>query len=234
MARWDDTDWYRSSRWSPEIAEEFERRLKRARGWTRPQYLRIQGLHLTWQSDPALQAQGRSLMHRLIEEYKDADSESAFSSSLAAREVMATFECLGNAYRDVGMTEQAAANYRASINRQHALPNGRSNSSGVTELLLAEVLLDRGRLDDLAEVEALLDAVEPEIDQNALRSVVLQYFVARARLSSRLDRPDAADFARAALELASDRTPVFSRHPDVGVPDASDELLDELDRIAGE
>ena len=57
-------DWFRSPDWSSEAQQDFEQRLRRARAYNRPQFLRIKGLALA----DAGEAEGaRELWLRVLE-----------------------------------------------------------------------------------------------------------------------------------------------------------------------
>ena len=65
------------------------------------------------------------------------------------------------------------------------------------------------------------------------RNLALRYYVARARVSKSLRRDDVTRYAELALMIAAETTPSIPRHPDVGRPDATPELVAELKQLAG-
>lgn len=224
MGKYDDADWYRSSTWSPEIASAFEARLKRARTFSRAQYVRIQATHLSDQLDESARAVGRDLFRRVIADYSTTDRMEA----LTAQEQLA--DALTAAHDD----EEAERAYRKTLELIAESPTGRSGTSGATELALAELLLRSSDPSKVNESATLLDAIEPEIEQMSMFSnLVLRYYVARARVSKSLRRDDATRYAELALIIAAETTPSIPRHPDVGRPDATPELVAELKQLTG-
>ena len=225
-SKWDDEDWYRSSTWSPEIAEVFEARLKRARAWNRAQYLRIQGVHLAAQNDKALRGVGRELLQRVVDDYGENDRIEALTA----------LENLGDSLAAEGANGQAEGAYREVLARMVSSSTGRSGTSHTTELSLAELLLARGDRASLEEADDLLDRGEEQVRQSAMfRNLVLQYFVIRARVAARRgDRADAADYARQALSIADETEPAMPRHPTLGRPEVPPELRSELSALAEE
>lgn len=222
MSSWDDTDWYRSSRWDPEIEAAFETRLRRARAANRPQYLRIQATHLLGQRDGELNAIGLALLRRIVDEYSSAD-EMAVTEAL---------EQLGQLLSDLGRLDEAADTLRAAVERIRWSRYGRNGTTGVTEIVLAQVLIKQGSPEAFAEAEGLLDAVEPEVERyRPLGDLMLHYLAARARVANGLGDSRSADYARAALGLLGRPGP-FPRDPSFGRPEAPPHIVAELRRIA--
>lgn len=220
--KYDDTEWFRSSRWTPAIAEAFEARLQRARPGNRQQYVRIQATHLIAQERLVVREGGRALLHRVAYGEDPYDFES-----------LTALEQLGDSLLADGELDEAETVLREVLLRTATLPTGRSGTSHTTELTLAELVLKRGGPDALAEADRLLDAVEPQVRQSAMfRNLVLRFLVCRARVAAAFGRADAADYARQALEIAAETTPSLPRHPDLVRPVASAKLRRELARIA--
>src|SRR5712691_391541 len=121
-----EADWFRSPEWGARESQEFERRLARARSHNRPQYLRIKAIALGQSNVPAIRAVGRELLGRVIEEFPDATFEIPFSHEL-----------LGDSYRHDGRLDEAEHHYRSCL---RIMPEGRSGTSGLCDLSLAELL----------------------------------------------------------------------------------------------
>ncbi|WP_144804071.1 HEAT repeat domain-containing protein [Curtobacterium sp. BH-2-1-1] len=221
-----DHDWYRSTEWNAAIAEAFEARLARSRS-SRGEYLRIQGGTLAVQAaaDEATRRAGRSLLRRYLAE-RDRIGASATV-------VNGIHEELGNSYVVSGRLDDAVDEYRTAL-RGIAACGSSSFTSGGTELLLAEVLLGKGDAASLAEADALLVAVEPEILRTAFfRNRVVRWLTALARVAHRRGRPeDAAEHARSALAILAVEGSLFPRHPGVGVPQDDPALVRELRALA--
>lgn len=219
-SKWDDEDWFRSSTWSPEIAEAFEARLKRARAWNRAQYLRVQGVHLAAQNDKALRGIGRDLFRRVVDDYGDNHPFEALTA----------LENLGDSLAAEGADGPAESAYREVLTRVAASPTGRSGTSHTTELSLAELLLARGDNASLEEADGLLDIAEEQVRRSAMfRNLVLRYLVVRARVAARRgNQAGAIAYAREALSVADETEPAMPKHPTLGRPDVPPELRAEL------
>jgi hypothetical protein len=214
-------DWFRSSTWTPEIAEAFEVKLARARRSSRAQYLYIQGAHLTASPEAEVREAGRTLLRRVSAEYP-----SDFHAKSAT-------EQLGESFADEGCFDEAEMALRETLRLSAESRIGRSGTTGTPDLRLAEIILLRGDLRRLDEVAALLDDVEPEVrSQSIMRNVVFRFLLASARLAHRRSDPGAAELARHALAVAAETSPSIPRHPDVGRPSATPDQLAELNRIA--
>ncbi|MCS5718825.1 hypothetical protein N1027_11835 [Herbiconiux sp. CPCC 205763] len=223
MDKYDDKDWFRSSRWTPEIAEAFEAKLARARAWNRAQYVRIQAVHLVGQADEPSRAAGRALFQRVISDYGDERMQA-----------LSATEQLGMAFSDAGDLHAAEAYLRQTLHLIAESPTGRSGTTGMTEVLLAEILVVKDTAADAQGAQVLLDAVEPEIaSMGMFRNVALRYLVARARVAHQLDDVRAAVYASEALAVAAETEPSIPRHPDLGRPVVSPDLLREMQRLAG-
>ena len=199
-------------------------RTARARPHSRAQYLRIQATHLCAQNEESAKAVGRDFFRRVIADYSTTDRMQALSAQ----------EQLADALTAAQDDEEAERAYRKTLDLIAESPTGRSGTSGATELALAELLLRSSAPSKVKESATLLDAIEPEIEQMSMfRNLALRYYVARARVSRSLGRDDVARYAELALTIAAETAPSIPRHPDVGRPDATPELVAELKRLAG-
>ncbi|MFN0146981.1 MAG: hypothetical protein ACKVT1_10740 [Dehalococcoidia bacterium] len=209
-------DWYRNTTWTPADRDAFELRLKRTRPGNREQYLRIQALVLEETGVPEYLEPALELIDRSIEcSVFNHDR----SMSLTQRP-----RILQRLSRD----EEALAAWRESMAYMDTLPN----QGYAVALDLAEFVIDRRRVDLVAESLEALDWTDPNC-------VVMPYAVygmarARAMLHAMAGRMDLArTCALSAIEAATvDRSP-FRRHPTVGVSRAlslSDH--EELSRLA--
>ena len=220
--KYDDTEWYRSSRWDPEIEQAFETRLRRARPNGRNQYIRIQGLHLVGQDDPAVREVGRALLRRAAHE----------EPTPYEFERLSALESLGDALLRDGYLQEAEPILREVIALTGSLATGRSGTSGVTELTVAELLLARADEASLVEADVLLDQVEPRVLESAMfRDLVVRYLTCRARVSSARADPRACDYATEAILVANETKPSIPRHPDVGRPNVTTATLADLEAI---
>ncbi|MDQ7877433.1 hypothetical protein Q9R08_05525 [Microbacterium sp. QXD-8] len=222
-SQYDDSDWFRSSTWDESVEFAFESKLRRARSTSRAQYLRIQGVHLIAQDDTATRGAGRALLQRVIDEYGEADR---LQATWAA-------ENLAEALALEGDFESAESATRELVRRRDADPESWRGARTDLDLTMAEMLLLRRTPAALEEADRWLDRSEQSVEQAAIfRNLVLRHLVARARVAiARGDAPRARGYADAALRVAAETEPSIARHPDLGRPNATTELLDELRTI---
>ncbi|MEM9039310.1 MAG: hypothetical protein AAGD33_05380 [Actinomycetota bacterium] len=203
-------EWFRSDDWSCDAQQDFETRLGRAQVRNRAQYLRIKALALidTGQLDAAT-----ALLRRVVDDHREDRVQ-----------VAASHEHLGDISRSTGDLAGAESAYRRVLELSPNL----SGTTGEVHLKLGEVLLE-AKPNDFAEVEQLIAAARPHavLTTSAFRANVLDARVAAAIGDVERRRASAA----AALSLV-DARPQFSRHPTVGLVDASPSLLAELEALA--
>jgi tetratricopeptide (TPR) repeat protein len=206
-------EWFRSGDWSEEAQADFEQRLRRARTYNRAQYLRIKGLALEAAGETA---GARELWNRVLLD----DGE------FAELQGYPTLEHLGDSYagEDPASAEQY---YRRLLSENPSL----KGTTATQHIKLAELLLRRGRPEDLDEAEALLtDWVDAA--QSPFPNAHFRWNLAVIRLAeARRDRQAAREAARRALNLA-DRGPVFPRHQTVGVVETDRATLKRLQKLA--
>ncbi len=204
-------EWFRSRDWSSDAEQDFETRLGRARAGNRAQYLRIKAAALI---DAGNLDAAAVLLHRVVDDYGDDWIQ-----------VTASHEHLGDIYRSRGDLDGAESEYRRVL----MLSPNLSGTTGEVHLKLGEVLLAAGT-DDFAEIEQLIAASRPHVvfNTSAFRANVLDARVAAA--SGDVARRRASATAALALVNAPSQ---FSRHPTVGLVEASPSLLAEVADMAG-
>ena len=206
-------EWFRLPAWDDDARADFERRLARSRPYNRAQYLRIKGLALAEAGETQA---ARELWQRVLEddgEYADLEASSAS-------------EHLGDSYAGED-PEQAVQHYRHSMKGKRRL-NG---TTATQHIKIAELLVRRGRADDLAEASDLLSRW-PDEAQLPFPNAHFRWNLAVIGLAEAVgDRAAAREAARRALELAG-RGPVFPRHKTVGVVEADRRTLKRLERLA--
>jgi hypothetical protein len=214
-------DWFRSAIWDGQIEAAFEQRLARARPHNRAQYIRIQATHLLSSPDPQVRETGRGLLQRVITGFPDG------------LEALAAMEQLGGSLAGEGRLAGAEQALRATMRMCAQSPTGRSGTSGVAELVLAEVIVAGGGAGRAPEAAGLLDAVRPHAEaQWFFRNVVFRHLLASARAARLQQDPTAHCFAHQALAVAAETTPALPRHPSVGRPGAFDTDITELEQLA--
>lgn len=206
-------DWYRLSDWDAEARAEFERRLGRARSYSRAQYLRIKGLAL----EEAGEVEGaRELWQRVL----------ADDGEFSDMEAWAASEHLGDSYA-ADDPDKAIAYYRKSMRRNRRL----SHTTATQHIKIAELLIARGGPKDLDDADKLLRRWPKEADL-PFPNAHFRWNLAVIDLAEATgDRDTARDAAVRALELAG-LGPVFPRHKTVGVVDADRRTVKRLERLA--
>lgn len=206
-------DWFRLPNWDDDARADFERRLARSRAYNRAQYLRIKGLAL---ADAGETQAARELWQRVLDDDGEFVDVQAWSAS----------EHLGDSYAGED-PEQAVRYYRRSMQGNERL-NGTSATQPVK---IAELLVRRGRTEDLAEASDLLSRW-PDEAPLPFPNAHFRWNLAVIELAEKAgDRRAVREAARRALELA-DRGPVFPRHKTVGVVNADRRTIKRLERLA--
>jgi hypothetical protein len=192
----------------------FEERLSRATPQHRPQYLRIKATEILDRSDdPVAWHLAASLLTRVIDDYPDS-----LDAAMAHHE-------LARYHRRLGEWDAALREYQLAIDLSLS---GRSGSTGIEEVDMAEVLVERDAPGDATTALQLLTS-EHLASQSHFNSTLFRIALCRARARSRLNLdPSAA--ACEALRLASITEPQLPRHPTVGLVKADQQTLRELEQ----
>lgn len=203
-------DWYRTPEWAPEDQADFEARLRRARPWSRPQYLRIKGLALEDGNDQG--AEG--LWLRVLDEYPDD------VDAVSAREHLADLSVRR------GHLADAEGLYRRIL---VDAPDG-SGTSGLVLVKLAEVLTASGRPQEAMRLLASVDMEELSVFTSSL----FRWYVAHSEAAMATGDVDVASADAAHALWLAEQPSQYSRHPGVGVVTADDDLLSALRRLAAD
>lgn len=199
-------DWFRSPDWDADAQAEFERRLGRARPWSRPQYLRIKGLSLVGAGELA---GARALWLRVLED-PDADLDRWHS-----------LEHLGDL--DAASDPEAAEGWYRQLLAEDPTLNA---TSCMAEVRLAALLTRKGTAPALAEAWGLLEAWPSR--RMPFPANHFEWELARARWGEAAGRADVVrGAARHAIELVDARSP-FSRHPTIGLVQIDPEVMEWL------
>lgn len=100
------TDWYRRTTWTEVDQNEFATKLKRARD--KPQYLRIQALHL---SEAGLYSAAISLLHQIVKEFPDAS------------QITQVYLQLAHAYAKTDKPDLALQQFKLTLESQRKHPS---------------------------------------------------------------------------------------------------------------
>jgi hypothetical protein len=190
---------------------EFERRLERARPASRAQHLRVKAAVLLGLADAAAAEVAIQLLGRVVDEYDHL------------LEVPSAHELLGEAYRRKGDLARAEHHFRRCLDTADARGSG---TTGVTELSLAEVLLEQDRVDEAGEM-----LTAQETGRLRWNSDIYRHAVACARYEDRVGGSP-GPWARKALEVAANRDPQLPRLPDLGVVKPDRATIRQMKRLA--
>lgn len=211
-----EEEWFRRTRWSPEIAAAFEARLQRSRSkFKKAQYLRIQGLTLIMSGDENCVRIGMGLTERVLAEFPDCRTET--SSCLHA---------LGTAYERQGAFESAIKLYRQAWAFEREF-------CGVRTLASLDLAMLIVRTNRRADADEAITATEADIS-DFFPFIVMQKCLVRATVAWwHGDHNTAAEHARKGL-LAAAATHAPTRHqPNLGVvSEGSTPHVAELRRLA--
>ena len=191
-------DWFRTPAWDARTSEDFERRLARARPDNRPQYIRIKALAL---AGAGQEGAARALLERVVRDY---------SGSLDCR---ASIEHLADLSRKRGDLAIAERGYRQLLARWPDL----SATSGMAEVSLAEVLLDRGGQAEAHEALQLLNSVMARGRVLAFDADLFRWHIALIKAAEAVGEHKTVKKAAATALRLAERGPKFPRHPTVGV-----------------
>lgn len=201
-------DWFRHTDWSPAIETAFFAKLKRARN--KSQYLRIQASTIA-QSHPLI---ALALLQRYFDLGEHFDVAQAHCDRATAQ--IALHNIAG-----------AVESYEAALEREASFPQLQTNA-----YISLPVLIVRERLE--GRYPQALDLLERHRDRLIFPVDVFRWnSVLAIVLAEAGKREEAATAANAALQAASLKRSIFSRHPNVGLVGPSDsDLLERIKRIA--
>ena len=206
--------WFRRTTWTAKDQEEFFARLNRSRDSGKPQYLRIQALHL---SNAGLSRESLELSDYLLSKFP-TDAELAM-----------VFLTRAESYEALGELDLAVESFRASLAAQRARPTMRTNAW----LDFGRFVVSHRMKNLYPEVCSVLDEFsEPEgLVFPAGRFI---YLAVRAHMYENSDQMDEAiSCAKGALEAAMATHSGFAFHAEVGlVRDPSQKLMQQLKRLA--
>ena len=185
-------EWYCSATWDGRAGEAFEARLRRARDYNRPQYLKIKGLALL---ESGQEADGVALLSGVLDEYPDS-LDAAYCA-----------ESLGDYRLAEGDASAAEAHYRQAL----ALQPDQNATTGEVHIGLAEALAAQQRYDDALQALELVPVTHLTLNHSVCRWNAALADAALGLGAVQVAR-DAAGRALALLD-APDQ---FSRHAGVG------------------
>ena len=192
-----DTEWYRKNTWTEEDQARFFQKLKRARPWSRSQYLRIQAYYL---QKAGIFLPAIALLEQFVAEHPD-------DVQLAE-----TWTQMAECKRSVDDINGAVEAYRRAVAQMRIRTNVKTSALQDYPLMVARLNLKE--LFD--EAKALLS---PEAVEDALFAVGgFKLHAARALiLASEGDHEGAQSEAIRALDLAEIRKSGITYHQNIGL-----------------
>jgi hypothetical protein len=216
-----EEEWFRGNDWDKETQEFFESKLKKSRGsYNKSQYTMIKAGYLLDSHDKYKESEGCKLLERLIKEYPNEISN-----------VMYAFEQLGDYFFKKDELIKAEFNYRQSISYYKS--HGRSGTSGIGDIKLAEVVLNSNQANKFEEAYRLLtDEFKKTHGELTFNDEKYRYMKALALLSIKLNKvKEAKEYAKMALELSNIKEPQLDKYPKVGIIRTKEEEIESLKHI---
>lgn len=204
-------DWYRKTSWNENDEKDFFEKLKRARNYSRPQYLRIQAITLISTENQNLLKVAENLLVKILEDYP----EEKFEKSL-------TFNSLGNIYKQRNELEKAREFYRKSLNFEKEYPNVKTDSY----LQFAELTI---KLQKLSEYDYVRSLLEPEISESLFPIEKYKGFTILSIINSQNGNLEKAKkYENLANENANAKTTNLRYHKYLGIVKERDSWLEKL------
>ncbi len=214
-------EWYRGTDWDKESQKNFEEKLKKVRiSSTAAQYMRIKASYLLKSNDSDKESEGCILMERLINDYPTETYH-----------IMYAFEQLGDYHFKKKNYIAAELNFRKSISFYKTV--GRSGTSGIGDIKLAETIIITNQADKFQEMYNLLvNDFSMTGGSLTLNDDIFNYSSVLAKLAFELGKTErAAQFAQKALKLAKIDTPQLDNYPTLGLVQTTKEEVDHLNKI---
>jgi hypothetical protein len=212
-----ETDWYRNTRWTPQIEDQFEARLGRSRG-QRGEYLRIQAITLADTLKPEYAKPAIALARRHLE---------LAPAGINAAQMHAV---IAKAFITLGSKEAAVDAFSDAVKCELAWPNVRSCHYIDFAWFVATNSL-------ALHYEKVMTAMENIMQEQDLAFPANQYryFGALALISAETgDMKNARRMAQNALSAAAKKRGPFWRFPGIGlVVQSKDTTRAKLERLVG-
>jgi tetratricopeptide (TPR) repeat protein len=210
-------DWARSSDWDASAQAEFTERLGKARRWNRVQYRRIKAIALIETGDEDRIAAAGDMLQQNVQDPDAASFERVIALSQLGR----------LAFR-AGSLDEAEKAFRGALQLLAAQPSG---GSDLEEVLLAEVLLERGDRGDRDEAMALVAACAAHASPFPVHAFEVGRVGAKVALAVG-QREIAAQYARSALEASGATESGLAHHPSLGLVELDAQMRAWLSAVA--
>jgi hypothetical protein len=209
-------DWFRHTKWTPQVQEAFFKRLSRSRSPAgKAQYLRIQASHLQHTKEKSLACVALRLLDEMLEKYPEPVQ--------MAQGRLQQAQCLAF----LGDCEGAIDKFRMALVAERACPNVKTQ----TWLEFGWFVLERGRADLHDEILHVMTEFRRTIvfPVETFRFHGIQALI----LANRGRVRDAKEHARLAMEAAAKNTSDLRHHPTLGlVADLESPIAREIALLA--
>jgi tetratricopeptide (TPR) repeat protein len=203
-------EWYRKTAWTQEDEKEFFAKLKRARSWTKPQYLLLQAGTLIGTNDSKLFDVALMLVDKYFTECQDEPFDNKFIA----------FEILGDIYRKMENYETALEKYKKAIEVK-SLP-GRT----MAPIYYSELVICLNKVELFGEVEELLIRETMDIDFPISKYKINAMLAIINKQKNDLEK--ARRYKKLAEDAAGATETVFRWHRKSGLVEDRDIILDKL------
>jgi tetratricopeptide (TPR) repeat protein len=208
-------DWFRKTTWTEEDRLEYFQKLKRAREYNKPQYLRIQAYTLYCTNEKKLLIAALDLLKKYFEEYPEDNIEKSSS-----------YQLMGNIYCKMKKYDLALEKYNHALDFEEKFPNVQTGAY----LDYSELIIQLNKVELFENVKNIILKKDGEIDfpinlykKNAILSIIYKYDG---------DIEKAKFYKRLAEEAANAEETDFRWHKKLGLVKKRNKLLDKLWKIA--
>jgi tetratricopeptide (TPR) repeat protein len=205
-------EWYRKKTWTKEDENEFLIKLKRAKDYSRSQYLIIQAHTLYDTNNDELLAIALNLVHKYFDVYPDDKFERSVAYGL-----------MGHIYCRMKKYDTALENYKNAVDyERNIFPNCRTNAY----LDYAELVIQLNRTELFENVETLL--LEKVEDVDFPKNKYIKYAILSIIYKYKNNLEKANYYRILAEEAANAESSDFRYHKKLGLVNNRNELLDKL------
>ncbi|MDU1903312.1 MAG: hypothetical protein E6772_00905 [Dysgonomonas sp.] len=205
------SDWYRKKTWTKEDEEYFYQKLKRAREYGRPQYLRIQAITLIDTHENDLLDVAEILLNKILEDYPENKLERS-----------SAFHSLGDIYKLHEDYATAINYYKEAIDFEKKFPNVRT----MAYLDYSELIIKTNQENKYNAIEKLLKSKLLELVFPIEKYKVCSILSIINKHNGKLTQ--AKEYAVLAEQYANEQTSGFRYHKYLGVVKERDNWLDQL------
>ena len=191
-------DWFRRATWTDEDRVNFSARLKRARKYNRPQYLRIQAVHL---AEVGNHSAALELLHHFLQ-LDDGSIDLAQAQLQRAESLLAS-----------GNEDDAIDAFRASLDAERARPNVQTEAW----LLYPWYIVETQKLQLYSEAHDVLQEFSKLRSPSFPVSDYRFHCVKAVLLAHDGDQPQAETHADQALTAADAKHSGYRYHPNLGL-----------------